>query len=129
IWDTLHQKSVHLQRLWVPTSNWKLLRYLASYSGLEELTITRASEDDCADFFFDSVVPRHRESLLVLNCPGSYEGRWSFDRRNIILISRLQHLHTLEMTVNWEDVGSPMEDIVVRPLPCDSIVMPDSLTN
>ncbi|KAJ7483786.1 hypothetical protein B0H11DRAFT_1723184, partial [Mycena galericulata] len=129
IWDTLRQKSIHLQRLWVPTSNWELVRYLASYSGLEELTTTRASEDDCADFFFDSVVPRHKESLLALSCPGHYEGRWSFGRRNIILISGLQHLHTLEMTVDSEDVGSSMGDIVVRPLPCGSVVMPDSPTN
>ncbi|KAJ7114915.1 hypothetical protein C8R44DRAFT_984249 [Mycena epipterygia] len=91
-----------------------LLRYLASYSGLERLEIADIYNQH-GEFLFGSVIPRHKASLVALSCPGYTEGTCSFRRANIALVSELRNLETLEMTVNAEDMAPEcgnMRDIV-----------------
>jgi hypothetical protein len=83
-----------------------LFAYLASYSGLEKLTLkspdggSREQTDRLADSFFDTALPRHAASLTVLSCPAAYESRFSFGTHNVDVLSLFRKLRTLEMSVN-----------------------------
>ncbi|KAJ7302913.1 hypothetical protein DFH08DRAFT_988577 [Mycena albidolilacea] len=73
-----------------------LFTYLASYSGLEKLTLkspdggSREQTDRLADSFFDATLPRHAASLTAL----------SFGTHNVDGLSLFRKLRTLEMSVN-----------------------------
>ncbi|KAJ7483791.1 hypothetical protein B0H11DRAFT_2279789 [Mycena galericulata] len=105
LYKTLQKTETHLKGLSVRRSEDALISYLASYSGLEELRIDHALDDDQADLFLTTALQRHKDSLVVLICPGYIEGKWSFGRHNIKLISELRHLITLEMTINSKEMG------------------------
>ncbi|KAJ7476759.1 hypothetical protein FB451DRAFT_1396986 [Mycena latifolia] len=82
-----------------------LITYLASYSGIEKLTLEspdglKQTDPTLVDNFFDRVLHMHAKSLVELSCAGGYEGRWSFGTHNVAAISELHQLTRLEMNVN-----------------------------
>ncbi|KAJ7686323.1 hypothetical protein B0H17DRAFT_718782 [Mycena rosella] len=103
-WEALGLNGVRLKELSVPHAPQSLLRYLASYSGLERVVIgTSSGRDDRAPFFWESVLPRHAESLKGLVCPSYSAGPWCFGRHNITLISDLRQLDTLEIGIDLDE--------------------------
>ncbi|KAJ6549048.1 hypothetical protein DFH09DRAFT_883762, partial [Mycena vulgaris] len=81
-----------------------LLAYLASYSGLEHLTITSdTGKEALAHAFFNSLL-QHKDSLLALICPAYHEGEWCLGPYNLDIISQLRALQSLEMSVNSYDI-------------------------
>ncbi|KAJ6602669.1 hypothetical protein DFH09DRAFT_1354917 [Mycena vulgaris] len=91
-----------------------LLAYLASFSGIEKLSLqalslyrsrcSRAESDHLSDTFFQTILPRHAETLVTLACPTGYESRWSFGRHNVNTICTLRKLTSLKIALNPDDV-------------------------
>ncbi|KAF7371353.1 F-box domain-containing protein [Mycena sanguinolenta] len=86
-----------------------LITYLSSYSGLERLTLekfegSQPQIDSYADAFFNDVLPQHSQSLVVLNCPAAYEGRWCFRMEVANSILQLRKLEKLHISVSAVDV-------------------------
>ncbi|KAF7371298.1 F-box domain-containing protein [Mycena sanguinolenta] len=111
LWLTLHRANVaQVKEIYTNVVTDHLLGYLASYCGIEKLSLYRpdiesvAKSDRLANIFFDTVVPQHAESLVKLACSAPYESRWSFGTHNMDLISNLLKLESLEMSVNEDDV-------------------------
>ncbi|KAJ7455121.1 hypothetical protein FB451DRAFT_1407990 [Mycena latifolia] len=120
MWKMLQEHDVQLKEVHIAVANENaFLQYLASYSGLERLVIRNAVDVDAArvrlgDFFWESVVPRHANTLAALVCPAYWEGAWAFGTHNIALVSKLQHLDTLELTVNSDSRETgPLKEMVV----------------
>ncbi|KAJ6467690.1 hypothetical protein C8R47DRAFT_1325960 [Mycena vitilis] len=115
--EVLQDKKIRLKNIYIPRPRISgssedlqpVLRYLASYSGLERLEMQTLPAE--GTILFETVLPRHVQSLVVLSCPARIEGRSSFGIHNIPLISQLRNLETLEMSVNSHDMAS---EIVVR---------------
>ncbi|KAJ6567016.1 hypothetical protein B0H19DRAFT_1374352 [Mycena capillaripes] len=112
-------KGIHLADISVDQIEDGLLSYLASYSGLERLSIayaganTAAKSDQLAEMFFDKGLVPHVESLAELYVPASFEGRWCFGKHNAAIISQIRKLRSLCMSIvtlegggNDEDAGS-----------------------
>ncbi|KAF8175914.1 hypothetical protein K438DRAFT_1939535 [Mycena galopus ATCC 62051] len=84
----------------------ELFDYLASYSGVEKLTLifpdggSLDESNHLADKFFETVLPVHANTLRELSCPAAYESRFSFGTHNANIISLLHGLTKLEMSVN-----------------------------
>ncbi|KAJ6528528.1 hypothetical protein B0H19DRAFT_1274752 [Mycena capillaripes] len=91
-----------------------LLRYLSTYSGLERLEIYNLYPAQ-AKRLFESIIPRHTTSLIVLKYA---DGVCSFSWDNIALISQLPHLETLEICVGSYEMrrqgGNAQRDIVEK---------------
>ncbi|KAJ7737129.1 hypothetical protein B0H16DRAFT_1572637 [Mycena metata] len=113
--------SVRLTELTANNITPDLLTYLGSYSGLRRLNLqypdggSEAESDRLADLFFETVLPRHTNSMVELSCPAGFEGRWSFGIHNIDVFSQLRHLTQLEISVNADEVSRVKpEDNVIR---------------
>ncbi|KAJ7619814.1 hypothetical protein DFH06DRAFT_1235078 [Mycena polygramma] len=107
ICDTLLQEKIWLKNVCI--QRWdedSLLRYLASYSGLERLEIGYVYKETDAEMLFKTVLPKHAASLVALICPGYFEGSCSFQQRNIRLVSGMKKLETLEVSVNPSEIAS-----------------------
>lgn len=104
-WRCLQIYEVHLEEITAAAVTDGLLQYLASYSGLQRLSLPRAGLNTGADsgqisaMFFD-VLLEHATALSHCSRAAEYQGGWCFGSRNRQAISRLQHLTTLEMRVN-----------------------------
>ncbi|KAJ7697348.1 hypothetical protein B0H17DRAFT_1051970 [Mycena rosella] len=100
---------VHLKQLTINTVTSTLLAYLKSYSGLEQLALvggegSREASDRLADYFFQSVLLRHANTLVDLKVTARYESRWSFGTHNIDSLLNLHQLKSLGVSVSGEDV-------------------------
>ncbi|KAF8193865.1 hypothetical protein K438DRAFT_1934668 [Mycena galopus ATCC 62051] len=110
LWVTLRAQQIHLSDVATKNVTDEFLGYLGSYSGLQRLTLqypgagSETESDRLADIFFDSVLPRHTDSLQYLTCAARFEGRWSFGTHNAGVISRLHRLSQLDVSVNAIDV-------------------------
>ncbi|KAJ7743739.1 hypothetical protein DFH07DRAFT_749814 [Mycena maculata] len=103
MWDMLRQQGIHLTEISTDILDKALLVYLASYSGLERLTIWNVGDQESnqlADYFFGSVLPGHAQSLLELSCSATYEGKWNLDPYNAEVISQLYRLENLLLSVD-----------------------------
>ncbi|KAJ7280840.1 hypothetical protein C8J57DRAFT_1464226 [Mycena rebaudengoi] len=107
--EILQRENIRLKSVSIPSADDALLRYLASYSGLERLEFGGLSYWQ-ASLFFGSILPRHATSLVVLRCPANSEGECSFGRHHVALISELRRLETLEMSVNSSEMAPETED-------------------
>ncbi|KAJ7619796.1 hypothetical protein DFH06DRAFT_1360822 [Mycena polygramma] len=111
--ETLEQEKIWLKSVFVQHCDLALLQYLASYSGLERLQISDyVHRDEQGRMLFNTVLPKHAASLVVLICPGYREGPCSFGRDNISLISSMQRLERLEISVNASEIANGKGDIV-----------------
>ncbi|KAF7345687.1 hypothetical protein MVEN_01588500 [Mycena venus] len=111
IWKMLNAQKIHLKDLTTHSVTIELIQYLASYSGLERLTLPDAGSnigveerDTLADLFFQRALPRHAETLVAFSLPDAYEGHWSFGLHNVDVISRLRKLRILETSVTMADI-------------------------
>ncbi|KAF7346990.1 F-box domain-containing protein [Mycena venus] len=114
IWDILRDQQVHLTELVTDTVTDELIAYLSVCSGLQRLTFrsidsdleaeSETENDRLAGIFFDSVLPRHAHSLVQFSCFPHFECRFSFSAHNAHVISTLQRVSQLDMTVNSIDV-------------------------
>ncbi|KAJ6552880.1 hypothetical protein B0H19DRAFT_155344 [Mycena capillaripes] len=111
LWVKLTSSQTRLKEIYTNVVTTDLLDYLGSYSGLERLSFMRpdggsaAKADHLANIFFETVLPRHTDSLVDLACPAGYETRWSFGTHNADIISDLSRLTSLKMSVNHENVA------------------------
>jgi hypothetical protein len=128
LWSTMRHNTdlqIRLKDISTNVINPDFLAYIASYSGIEKLTLmgpdggSLAKSDRLANMFFQTVLPRHAESLVELACSARYEGNWSFGTHNSGVIWTLSRLTSLEMSVNSEDVvkaGPAMNAAVREPI-------------
>ncbi|KAJ6557568.1 hypothetical protein B0H19DRAFT_1148106 [Mycena capillaripes] len=122
VWTMLHGSphlQIHLRDISTGNVTPDLLAYLASYSGVETLsfwnvsTTSQIQDDDLADTFFTTVLPRHAESILELSCPANYECRWSFGTHNVDALSALYNVRNLRVSIN-PDEPVIAADLLVR---------------
>ncbi|KAJ7657533.1 hypothetical protein B0H17DRAFT_1337836 [Mycena rosella] len=77
-WSTmcpiLHSADIHLKQISgaIPTA--ELPAYLASYSGLEHLTIAGHGDTEALAHAFFDILLQHKDSLLALSCQAYHEG-------------------------------------------------------
>ncbi|KAJ6580535.1 hypothetical protein DFH09DRAFT_1440973 [Mycena vulgaris] len=114
-WSTicpiLHSADIHLKQISGACATEELLAYLASYSGLEYLTIASdTGKEALAHAFFDSLL-QHKDSLLALICPAYHEGEWCLGPYNLAIIFQLHALQSLEMSVNSYDIADNPNNI------------------
>ncbi|KAJ6455199.1 hypothetical protein C8R45DRAFT_1036825 [Mycena sanguinolenta] len=108
-------KELRLMDLTTDIVTLDLLKYLSSYSGLRHLELIRAGGRDqdesnqLADVFFQTVLPRHEDSLVALSYTADFESRWSFGKHCEDAISRLHRAEILEFSVNFDDVSPRVE--------------------
>ncbi|KAJ7760698.1 hypothetical protein DFH07DRAFT_816426 [Mycena maculata] len=111
VWSRLYAetgspRSIHLTDIHTRIITPDLFKYLASYSGIQRLTLnfpdggSRNASNRLADTFFKTVLPRHASSLVELSCPAGYESRWSFGPHNLHAVSQLHELRSLGMSIN-----------------------------
>ncbi|KAJ7103899.1 hypothetical protein C8R44DRAFT_887395 [Mycena epipterygia] len=121
IWTMLRARpdlQIHLKDISTGSVTPDLLAYLASYSGVEKLRfwgVGRNSQQagDLADTFFTTVLPRHTKSLLTLSCTTVYESRWSFGAHNVDVLSELQKLRNLKISINTDEPINVV-DLLIR---------------
>ncbi|KAF7345738.1 F-box domain-containing protein [Mycena venus] len=110
IWTMLGtspELGIHPKHLHTDVVTPDLLTYLASYSGLESLSLqnhdnginARDNSDQLADIFFTTVLPNHTQTLVELSCPVGFPSRWSFGPHNVENILALQRLKGLDMSL------------------------------
>jgi hypothetical protein len=107
-WRFLQKQELHLEEI-SATAVDGLLQYLASYSGLRRLSLqrvgagTKAECNQLSAMFFD-LLAGHATSLRHFSCTANRHGDWCFGAHNREAVSRLQHLITLEMSVDASDI-------------------------
>ncbi|KAF7308761.1 F-box domain-containing protein [Mycena kentingensis (nom. inval.)] len=100
----------------------QLLRYLASFSGLESIALSgfdadsEAREDEpsaatdlLASEFFTTSLPKHAQSITKLELSPSYEGTWCFGSEDahkqvILAINSLEKLRHLSICIMSKDI-------------------------
>lgn len=110
-WHVLQRNKVQLKRLRTGVSH-EMLRYLASFSGLEELVLggkkSKVSTDDAQTFgrqFYTTVLPMHASSLDHLSTFISVPS-WYFDEYAVAPVYACQKLVNLEVVVKGLDAAN-----------------------
>ncbi|KAJ7065581.1 hypothetical protein C8F01DRAFT_1228867 [Mycena amicta] len=112
VWNALLQSNIYLTELQTGEVSTTLLSYLGAYSGLERLSLIghdanrQEANDLLADLFYAKVLQRHRRTLREFRCRPSFEGRWSFAGHNVKVVTGMEELKVLEMSLNSVDVTS-----------------------
>ncbi|KAJ7065580.1 hypothetical protein C8F01DRAFT_1053697 [Mycena amicta] len=123
VWIALMRCNIYLKQLQTGEVSPTLLSYLGAYSGLESLSLLghdanrQDANDSLADRFYAQVLQRHGRTLREFRCRPSFEGRWSLGWHNVDVVTRMEELRVLEMSLNSADVASTEaeENTVVRP--------------
>lgn len=113
LWDTLSSEKVHLRTLHISAcAVCPVIGYIASYSGLIELTITEpladsdlqlGSQEELArslagpKTFFDVALPMHNRTLEKLSITSSWDARWCFSTANGAAFAACANLRSLEV--------------------------------
>jgi hypothetical protein len=118
IYATLNREKIHLKHV-VSNSDHAILDYLQSYSGLETLKMfspdfrtTAAQSDALAYRFYQSVLPKHVNSIQVLEILPKFEGGWCYNLDNVfILLSQCNQFRSLciALTCSIIEVPEPSE--------------------
>ncbi|KAJ7031975.1 hypothetical protein C8F04DRAFT_1262361 [Mycena alexandri] len=110
LWSTLLERDICLREITTTSVSPDLITYLASYSGMEKLTIRGLGgghfdlSNELAVLFYDTVLPQHADSLVELACPTTHENNWSFGAHNAGAIAKLRALTKMFVGVNAQDV-------------------------
>lgn len=120
IWTTLREERIKLKEISTDEITPAFLEYVASYSGLEKLTLTftTAREDDVytseklALKFYNEVLPMHAQSLTTLDICPIYEGKWCFGSHNAASLHLCTKLQNLRIHINSEEIDRPKKDVV-----------------
>lgn len=108
-WNLLRTERVKLKVLEINHVNEAQVAYLASYSGLEELTYPSlhrtfsVDPESCADSVFGTVLPMHFMTLTSLAIRPRYAGRWCVEEHNLRVLSQCSHLRFLSLCVACQD--------------------------
>lgn len=107
IYATLNQENIQLKHVITEDIDDVILDYLQSYSGLETLGIGPMYSDsadesnDLSRRFYNSVLPKHLNSIRALDIRPYFEGGWCYDIDNIFpLLSKCTELRSLSVAVN-----------------------------
>ncbi|KAG7094480.1 hypothetical protein E1B28_008076 [Marasmius oreades] len=121
VWSSLltHQISLTSLIVWAKTEK-SLMDYLNSYSGIQELRIHRAwaSSDttvdrELAEYFVETVLPRHQQTLRDLTITAAEEGPWAAARWNSERYEVGEELRSVEVSVNSEEVYPGVDEDAV----------------
>jgi hypothetical protein len=109
LWKAFLSECIHLEELNVDEVNGELMDFIASFSGLQHLTLLRLSSesreasDNTAEVFFQHVLPVHRSTLRSLTLEAVYQGKWCFSEDNASTILDCQKLGDLSIALRWEN--------------------------
>jgi hypothetical protein len=101
IWTAFLSSSIRLEELTHDVVTNSLIDYLSSYSGLKKLGLkangfhNQKASDEAAGQFFNRALPRHMESLEVLNLEAPYAGAWCYTMHSPMLIQKCVKLRYL----------------------------------
>ncbi|KDR70944.1 hypothetical protein GALMADRAFT_254550 [Galerina marginata CBS 339.88] len=110
IWIALREERIHLKEISTDEVNDGFLEYLASYSGLEKLTLSSATADTArqsdalAMRFYTEVLPSHSHSLVGLDVCPIYEGKWCFGKHNMSSLLKCTKLANLKIHINADEI-------------------------
>lgn len=110
IWNVLRQERIWLKEISTDEVNDAFLEYLASYSGLQRLTLSSATADTAkksdalAMKFYRDVLPAHAKSLVSLDVSPVYEGKWCFGKHNATSLLQCSKLTNLKIHINSEEI-------------------------
>lgn len=113
-----------------------LLNYMGSYSGLEVLSLSGSvalPEDlsqhsmymsHAADWFYENVLPKHKNTLVKLEVMLHQDNRWCFGVNNIEAFRKCRRLRSLGVSVSLAGLGQVpkpsdlVHDSRLKPLDC-----------
>jgi hypothetical protein len=107
IYMTLAREHIFLSRIVIDVVFPALLDYLDSYSGvlvdlrilhLDNKSIPWETLDALAERFYDSTLPKHIDSLEILDISPEFACRWCFDPQDCAVLSRSRRLSLLRVT-------------------------------
>ncbi|KAF8961941.1 hypothetical protein BDZ97DRAFT_1826736 [Flammula alnicola] len=119
IWDALREDRIWLKEIATDGVSHALLDYLASYSGLQKLTLSSSSTHDglasdvLALKFYKDVLPKHAASLVALDVCPEYEGKWCFGLHNRTSFLDCTNLETLKVNIKSDEINRAKEQDVV----------------
>ncbi|KAF8161500.1 hypothetical protein B0H34DRAFT_382232 [Crassisporium funariophilum] len=110
IWKVLSEASIFLKGIAVDVMDQDLIRYLTSYSGLEELSMTCSLRSPLAVTsnlhsaqFYASVLPRHNHSLTCLIVVSALTN-WCINPNEMNLVLKCQRLKELSITLDFDKI-------------------------
>jgi hypothetical protein len=104
IYIPLKSGAVRLKALLGVKVTEELVEYLASYSGLEEITATFDTyTEHLAHPFFTSIL-RHQNSLRTLSCGAPHDGDWTLGPYTLSIIAQLTNLQSLGLSLLLQNV-------------------------
>jgi hypothetical protein len=115
LWKTFLAEGIRLEELSVDEVSIELMDFIASFSGLQRLTILRLGvesrdpSDDMAEIFFRHAIPN---TLRYLNLQAIYEGRWCFSEDNAAAILGCQKLSDLSIALWWKEGNNQPSPVV-----------------
>ncbi|KAF7324965.1 DUF3844 domain-containing protein [Mycena kentingensis (nom. inval.)] len=118
VWLDLKARAIHLRELTIHYMTAPLLEYLASYSGLERLTLTYPDHgtESTAVAFYARVVPAHAHTLRAFSSRSNYPSAWSFRASGAPAFIQLTALQTLTITLNARTIPGDLA-VLLHTLP------------
>ncbi|KAF5342010.1 hypothetical protein D9611_001238 [Ephemerocybe angulata] len=121
-WTALEATGAHLQTLHVPQLDQHSVKYVLSYSGLNDLKVgwptkclgDPAVEDEITHQFFHNVLPKHCATLRSLSYERGGVGPWCATDSNMKGIASCKALQVLDMLYYFP---SPNEKVVMPIIP------------
>jgi hypothetical protein len=114
IYAALNREKIHLNHVVVGMVDDVILDYLQSYSGLETLkvsptTFSTAAQSDAMSYrLYNSVLPKHADSIQVLDIQPSYEGRWCYNLEDVpVVLAQCKKLRSLSIALTSGAVEAP----------------------
>ncbi|KAK0439527.1 uncharacterized protein EV420DRAFT_1583665 [Desarmillaria tabescens] len=102
-WSALRIEMIHLEDVSVDIVNDALLEYLGSYSGSRSMMlITRQEDDNGSSQFWNSILPRHADTLVELYVLPDHAGGWCLDNKSLNYIRLCKRLEILRVKVDQE---------------------------
>ncbi|KAF8893944.1 hypothetical protein BD779DRAFT_1669459 [Infundibulicybe gibba] len=105
IFDTLRKEKIYVNALATDILDRTVLEYMASYTGMEQISLLHISNDEFAPMFWDQVLPRHAETLVQLDIKPIYEGNWCFGELAAQSLVECKNLSTLSLALKREDLA------------------------
>ncbi|KAL0068477.1 hypothetical protein AAF712_004555 [Marasmius tenuissimus] len=110
LWGVFQREGIHLRDIEMGNVGDEVLDYLESYSGLETLHIKGPEAMPVEEIgrlsgrFYKEALPRHAESLCLLNISMVMDSPFSIGLDNATAFSRLKNLETLDVQLRNSDI-------------------------
>ncbi|TFK39606.1 hypothetical protein BDQ12DRAFT_712263 [Crucibulum laeve] len=113
LWKTLQLEGIILRELVTDEICEVFLDYIASYSGLIKLVLTRATAhngdavaaDTLAETFYFQVLPLHADSLEILDIRGAYERKWCYGYHYSDSLRQCRRLNRTCLSIYPQDIN------------------------